>query len=75
MDCPEYPVTHYLLTLSISNETFYLEQTTNSDVTFAINSSYISEDIEYSYIVEAVNTLNIRSAIEAKKFCKLFNII
>lgn len=58
----------------MSNETFFLEQTTsNSYVTFAINSSYISEDTENSYIVEAVNTLDISSAIEARKFCKFIN--
>ena len=77
MDCSEYPVTHYLLTLSMSNETFFQEQTTsNSDVTFAINSSYISEDTEYSYTVEAVNALNISSAIKAKEFCMfIYNLI
>ena len=77
MDCSEYPVTHYLLTLSMSDETFFQEQTTsNSDVTFAINSSYISEDTEYSYIVEAVNALNISSAIKAKEFCMfIYNLI
>lgn len=67
--CPDYPV-EYILVLqeAMSNESVILGPST--ELVFFINSSYIKENARYSYVVEAVNTINIRSAIDPREFCK-----
>jgi hypothetical protein len=71
--CAEFPVIHYLLILQdvISNESLSLGPSALPQ--FFTNSSHIRENAQYSYVVEAVNTIGISSAIEAREFCESLN--
>ena len=82
--CQEFPVSHYLLILQeitpdeslgmrLSDEGSFNGSVTLGPFTlprFSLRPPYIMENTRYRYRVEAVNVINISSAIEPREFCK-----
>lgn len=66
--CPDYSVSFYLLTLQELNFNNTLVLGPSVDPQFTLNSSYIRENLQYSYTVEAINSINISSGIKARNF-------
>ena len=67
--CPEYPVIYYNLLLR-ENDGSDVLMGPSTEHSFTLNSTHIRENSHYNYVIEAVNTVGIKSQSEERDFCE-----
>lgn len=68
MSCPAYPVIYMVLLQEVNSNSSILGP--SKEPRFILNSANIKENSKYSFIIRALNSINISSDIAEQDFCK-----